>query len=114
MTNEIGKRLKNLRISKGLTQEDIATKAKITRSTISNYENGRRTPHLKDLQQLAKIFNVGLEYFGVSNIDDAFELLTRARIVFQSEKVPKQTKEELYMEFMRMYLELKEKEGEEN
>lgn len=113
MPNNLGERLKNLRLAKGLTQEDVAKKANITRSTISNYENGRRTPHLKDLQKLSKIFNVGLEYFGVSTIDEIFELIARARTIFNSSDVATETKEDLYLEFMEMYMELKKsKEGE--
>lgn len=90
-----------------MTQEDVADKVKITRSTISNYEIGRRTPHLKDLQKLAAVFNVGLDYFGISEADEAIDLLERAKEVFKSEYVDKHTKEELYQEFMKLYLEMK-------
>lgn len=51
MSNEIGKKIKQLRLSKSLSQQELADKVNITRSTISNYEIGRRTPHLKDLQK---------------------------------------------------------------
>ncbi len=107
MTNDIGRKLKQLRKSRGMTQEDVAEKVKITRSTISNYELGRRTPHLKDLQKLAKIFNVGLDYFGISDADEAIDLLERAKEVFQNPDVDRITKEELYQEFMKLYLQMK-------
>lgn len=90
-----------------MTQEDVATKVGITRSTISNYEIGRRTPHLKDLQKLADVFNVGLDYFGISPKDEAIDLLERAREVFNNEAIDRFTKEELYQEFMQLYLDLK-------
>lgn len=107
MSKDIGRKLKQLRKGRGMTQEDIAEKVKITRSTISNYEIGRRTPHMKDLQKLAKIFNVGLDYFGISEKDEAIDLLERAKEVFQSPEVDRITKEELYQEFMQLYLEMK-------
>ena len=70
---------------------------------------------LKDLQKLSKIFNVGLEYFGVSSIDEIFELIARARTIFNSEDVPTKTKEDLYLEFMAMYMDFKKaKECEKN
>lgn len=107
MTEDIGRKIKQLRKGRGMTQEDVADKVKITRSTISNYEIGRRTPHLKDLQKLAKVFNVGLDYFGISAKDEAIDLLERAKEVFKSQDVDQATKEELYQEFMKLYLELK-------
>jgi len=104
----IGKKLKQLRKSKGMTQEQVAERVDITRSTISNYEIGRRTPHLKDLSALADVFGVGLDYFGVSPKDEAFDLISRAREIFECKQVPRQTKESLYKEMMRLYLELEE------
>lgn len=110
MSEYIGKKLKQLRRSKGLTQEQVAEKVDITRSTISNYEIGRRTPHLKDLSALAAVYGVGLDYFGISKKDEAFELLARAKELFQSEDVPRDTKESLYREMMKLYLQM---EGDE-
>ena len=106
MSEHIGKKLKQLRKSKGLTQEQVAEKVDITRSTISNYEIGRRTPHLKDLSALAGVFGVGLDYFGLSAKDDAFEVISRAKEIFESKDVPRETKEELYREMMKLYLEM--------
>ncbi|MGA4517374.1 helix-turn-helix domain-containing protein [Solibacillus silvestris] len=109
MTKDIGRKLKQLRKNQRMTQEDVADRVNITRSTISNYEIGRRTPHLKDLQKLANVFGVGLDYFGISAKDEAIDLLERAREVFNSPDVDKITKEELYREFMKLYLNMKGK-----
>ena len=110
MSQEIGKKLKHLRQSKKLTQQEIADKANITRSTISNYEIGRRTPHHNDLLKLAKIFGVGLEYFYMPAKDEAFDLLARAKKVFKNDDISTETKEKLYMEFMKLYLQIKKGE----
>lgn len=103
----IGKKLRHLRRGKRMTQEEVADAVNITRSTISNYEIGRRTPHLKELQRIAAFFGVGLDYFGMTPTDEIYDLLTRAKEVFESEEVPTDVKEELYREFMRLYLNLK-------
>lgn len=108
MSELIGKKLKQLRKSKGMTQEQVAEKVDITRSTISNYEIGRRTPHLKDLSALADVFGVGLDYFGISPKDEAFDLISRAREIFECKSVKRETKESLYKEMMRLYLELED------
>ena len=110
MSEHIGKKLKQLRKSRGLTQEQVAEKVEITRSTISNYEIGRRTPHLKDLSALASVFGVGLDYFGISAKDEAFELIARAKEIFKSNEVPRETKESLYREMMKLYLEMERDE----
>lgn len=107
MTKEIGRKIKHLRIYKGMSQEELGMKVDIARSTISNYEIGRRSPHLKDLQRIAKTFGVGLDYFGVKKTDEVFDVLARAKDVFQSEEISQIEKEDLYMEFMKMYLDMK-------
>lgn len=107
MANIIGRKIKQLRKSKAMSQQELADKMKISRSTISNYEIGRRTPHLNDLKKVCKIFGVGYDYFGVKPKDEAYNLLARAKDVFESDDVPLKVKEELYREFMKLYLDMK-------
>ena len=106
--NNIGEKIKLLRKSRKLTQEDFSQKIGVSRSTLSCYEIGQRTPSLKTLQEIAEIFGIGLDYFGLSATDEAFDLLARAKEVFESDKVSIETKEELYHEFMKLYLKIKE------
>lgn len=103
---DIGRKLRTLRKGKRLTQKDIADRLGMVRATISNYEVGRRTPHLSDLRRFAELYGVDLGYFGVSSSDEVFELISRAREVFNNDEIPNETKEELYKEFMRLYLNL--------
>ena len=49
---DIGKNIRQLRIQKNMTQDDLAEKLFVTRQTISNYETGRSRP---DVEMLAKI-----------------------------------------------------------
>ena len=106
----IGIKIKNLRKSRKLTQEDFAEKIGVSRSTLSCYEIGQRTPSITTLQEIAEIFGIGLDYFGITTKDEAFELLARAKEVFENENIPIETKEELYREFMKFYLKLKEQQ----
>ena len=105
----IGIKIRNLRKSRKMTQEDFADKIGVSRSTLSCYEIGQRTPNINILQEIAEIFGVGLDYFGLATKDEAFELLARAKEVFENENIPTETKEELYREFMKFYLQMKEK-----
>lgn len=105
---DIGRKLRTLRKGKKLTQQDVADRLGLVRATVSNYEVGKRTPHLSLLKKFAEFYGVTLDYFGVSTNDEIFELISRAREVFNNEEISTQTKEDLYKEFMRLYLNLKE------
>lgn len=59
---EFGNRLRYLRTSKGLMQEELAEVIKTTNATISKYENGRIEPNLETLQRLADFFDVSIDY----------------------------------------------------
>ena len=61
--NELGRRVKALRIEKDLTQEDLADAVKISRDHLSNIENGKHPINLKTLYKLAEFFNVDIKYF---------------------------------------------------
>lgn len=58
----IGKRLIELRNKKKMTQKEIADKLKISRSTYSNYESDFREPDFKNVEILADIFEVSVDY----------------------------------------------------
>lgn len=103
---DIGRKLRTLRKGKKLTQQDVADRLGLVRATVSNYEVGKRTPHLSLLKKFAEFYGVTLDYFGVSTSDEIFELISRAREVFNNEDISTQTKEDLYKEFMRLYLDL--------
>ena len=62
-------RIKELREQKRLNQEGLALKINVSQSTISAYEVGERTPDFNTLINLAKFFNVSLDYFaGLSDV----------------------------------------------
>lgn len=104
VSNSIGAKLKTLRKGRKLTQQELADRLGVTRATISNYEVGRRSPHLSELKRFADFYGVGLDYFGIIPTDEAFDLLSRAREVFNNPAVPKDKKDEIYKELMKLYL----------
>ncbi len=104
MNDGIGHKLKTLRKGRKLTQEQAAEKLGITRATVSNYEVGRRSPHISELKRIAEFYGVGLDYFGIVPTDEVFDLLSRAKEVFNSPAVPKEKKDAIYKELMKLYL----------
>lgn len=53
----IGKKIKQLRLEKGLKQKDVAKLLDIPVSTYSNYENGNREPNSEIIEKISKILN---------------------------------------------------------
>lgn len=57
-----GKKLKFLRERNGLTQEQLANKFNLLKSSISMYENNVRLPNVEIIKDLANYFNVSIDY----------------------------------------------------
>jgi len=58
-----GKKLSELRKTKGLSQEQLAIDLNISQSSISNYESGITKPDTDILQKIAEYFCVPVAYF---------------------------------------------------
>lgn len=58
----LGKRLKELRTAKDLTQQKLANILGIPRGTYAHYEIGKREPDNATLLQFAKFFKVTVDY----------------------------------------------------
>lgn len=75
------KRLKELRQKRNITQWQLAEGLNLSPSSITMYENGRRLPDIPTIINIAKYFNVSVDYLiGNSdipntNIIDESELL---------------------------------------
>lgn len=62
--------MKRLRIERGITQEQLASLLKVSRSTIGMYETGSREPDFETCEAIADIFNVDMDYLmGRSNVE---------------------------------------------
>ena len=104
---EIGKKIRILRKTRGLTQEQLADKLNIKRATISNYEIGRRSPHIKELEAIAEALGVNLEYFGFGG-SAAVDLVARAKVLFEDDSITAEEKAQAYKAIMKLYLDIEE------
>lgn len=67
-----GDKLKALREKAGLTQEQLAMRMGLSKSTISQYENQERIPSLIAVIKIASIFHVSTDYlFGIDKVERA-------------------------------------------
>lgn len=59
----IGQRIRQFRLNRNLTTEELAKKLNTTRASITRYENGDRKANQDVLFKLAEIFNVSVDDF---------------------------------------------------
>lgn len=57
----LSEKLKKMRESKGLTQNELAKKLNLSRSAIGMYEKGERNPNFETLELIADFFNVRID-----------------------------------------------------
>jgi len=60
VTKIFGQRIKQLRLAKGLSQEDLGELCSLDRTYISSLERGHRNVSLKNIASLAKALDVTL------------------------------------------------------
>ena len=58
----LGKRLKRLRTSRGLTQKELADSLHVTFQTVSKWENDENEPDIATLKRIAKLYGISLDY----------------------------------------------------
>ena len=58
----IGKRLKDLRLEKGLSQQELGNMVDVTKVSICGYENGTRMPTVENLIRLADALETTTDY----------------------------------------------------
>ncbi|HMP29524.1 MAG TPA: helix-turn-helix transcriptional regulator [Saprospiraceae bacterium] len=63
MEKNIGKKIKDLRKGQKMTLIQMSKLVNISKSSISDYENGKSVPSLEVLLTLSKFFNVNLDFF---------------------------------------------------
>lgn len=58
---KLGAVLRQLRESKGMTQQEVATKMGVTRAAVANYENGLRAMYAKNLVAYCNAIDTNVE-----------------------------------------------------
>tara|TARA_R100001594_G_C4053581_1_gene265432 strand:- start:158 stop:547 length:390 start_codon:yes stop_codon:yes gene_type:complete len=66
---ELGKRLKRCRLLNDLIRKEVATFVAVDQHTVYYWENGRTRPNAQKLIELAKLYNVSVDYL-VGNSED--------------------------------------------
>lgn len=71
--NNLGERIRGLRLRDGMTQSDLAGKLFVTKAAVSSYEKGIKLPSYDVLIKMTSVFNVTSDYLlGIekeSNLD---------------------------------------------
>ena len=95
MENDLGAKVKKLRIQHGLTQEDVAKALDVTPGYISNVENGRNLMTLRMLSYYADLTHVSLDYLAGS-VDKSYQNTALDNEIMQLvQKLDADTKEKL-------------------
>lgn len=82
----IGDRIKVLRITRNMTQEEFASRINVAKSTVSAYESGARLPSYDVLGKIADLFYVTTDnLLGRSStyVVDVSSLTPRQRVAIQ-------------------------------
>ncbi len=103
---QLGKQLKELRKKRGWRQDEVADKVGLSRPAISNIESGNRALTLTTLKKFCELYQIDITYFGLEtkNFDENVDLIARLDKIFSSNDIPKETKDDLYTDIMRIYL----------
>ena len=57
----IAEKIKNARIQKGYTQEQVAEKLLVSRQTVSNWENGKSLPDIISIIRMSDLYELSLD-----------------------------------------------------
>lgn len=104
----IGERLAELRKDAGISQQELADRLSLTKFTISSYEREKTMPSDEIKIELAKIFNVSLDYL-IGLIDEPIPYKRRENFINLPENLPRQAVDllKLYIDTLSEYYKTK-------
>lgn len=70
--NTIGQRIKSLRLKYNMTGNELGDRLNVTRNAVSQWETDKRIPTSHMLSELAKLFNVSMDYIISGTTSTAF------------------------------------------
>ena len=103
MDNNLGTKVKKLRIAHGLTQEDVAKALDVTPGYISNVENGRNLMTLRMLAYYADLTGVSLDYLAGS-VDKSYQKTALDNEIMQLVSRMSNTEKEHLIVTLRIWL----------
>lgn len=104
MTN-LGEKIKAARKAQRITQQALADRLGVHRSTIANYELERRRPSLSELKEIAKLLHVDANYLlEGQEVNAEDELKLRANDVFFDLDISESDKDAIFRDIMEIYM----------
>ena len=73
---ELGNRLKELRKSLNINQDELAEKLFVTRQTISNWENDKSYPDIQSVLLISDIFDVSIDQLLKGDVERMEKIVT--------------------------------------
>jgi len=122
-------RMRELRKEKGISLEKLAEMMGTTKATLSRYENSKRIPNIEFVKELAKIFNVSVDYLlGRTDVRNTFipddytqkykvtkkdllqyeDFIKNAGAFFMNDEVAEEDKEKLFKDISELFWKAKE------
>ncbi len=92
----LGEKIRKLRLSKDITQKEIADKLNVSFQTVSKWENNINEPDLASLKKLANIFNCPIDFFfedDEEKINNSLESISKEKE--NKEEIKEESKEEV-------------------
>lgn len=76
---ELGKKIKDIRLSKSVSLRDLAKHTCLTRSFLSQVERGKTNPSIASLERIARALNIRLSHFFEEDFPKRFSLIRKKR-----------------------------------
>ncbi len=86
MEKTIGMRIRECRVKKGMTQEDLADVLYAKKSTISEYENDKIDLKFSVLKEIAKALDISISYLSGEQDEDIDDEVMQMAIALQQIK----------------------------
>ena len=101
----IGEKIKTARKAQKITQQALADRLGVHRSTVANYEIERRKPSLDEVKEIARILHVDVNYLlEGQEVSAENELMTRANDVFFDLNISEADKDAIFRDIMEIYM----------
>ncbi|PKQ66282.1 transcriptional regulator [Labilibaculum manganireducens] len=70
---QFGKRVKELRLAKGLSQEALALKAEVDRTYMTSVENGKRNVAIQNIGKIIAALDISIQDFFTTDIFEGID-----------------------------------------
>jgi len=98
----LNERIREIRNTLGLTQNDFGNKLGVARNTIANYETGNRVPSNQIIISICREFNINEDWFR----NGQGEMFNNTETFSLDELVKQQGMDDLELDIMKCYFEL--------